>query len=121
MSLVDLVNLLVGVSALVLAVVSLLLSNRWNHEAAQAQRAAHDALTEARSLLNQISRAAEDIDESVEKRLDDLIKRAVPSPEEKAMTTAMEQFFATALRDPDVIKVLIQEGMKAQRSDREVR
>ena len=75
MSAIDGVMLTVGLAAIVLSLVTLYLSNKWSQAADHQLQQANQALAELRSESDSIVRA-------VEQRLDDMVRRTMPSVRE---------------------------------------
>lgn len=92
------VNLLVGIAAICVSVVSIALSIIFSMKASTA--------------LNTITKQAESIEKDVRGRLDDLVKRAVPSEEERAMSAVLPDFLKALFSDPKSMQLLVQEAMK---------
>lgn len=95
------VNLAVGILAIVVSLGAIFVSVIYS--------------VRASNTMHMIDERAKAIEENVGKRLDDLIKRAAPSPEEKVMTETMGEFFKAALSDPSTVSLLLKESFKQQR------
>jgi thiamine phosphate synthase YjbQ (UPF0047 family) len=92
------VNLVVGILAICISVTSIVLSIVFS--------------TKASSALKSIESRAEAIEKDVRDRLDDLVKRAVPSEQERAMSSVMPDFLKALFTDPESMKLLVQEAMR---------
>lgn len=104
MNTVDMINIVVGVLAIILSITAIVLGILG---ILNAQRAEH--------ALKVIEEKTNNIDHNVVARLDDLIKRAAPSGDEKVFTEVTGEFFKAAIQNPDTLKLLLREGMKAQK------
>ncbi len=106
MNALDGVNLTVGLAAILLAVVTLVLSNRWSQAAARQLSEANEALTELKSESDSIVR-------NVEQRLDDMVRRTMPSVKETTEAQMMGQLMPSLFEamlsgklDPATLKSL---------------
>jgi|GEM_PF-3403426 len=96
------VNLVVGVLAICVSLLSIGLSLLFSLKAS--------------SSLDETKNRAERIEQDVRDRLDDLVKRAAPSEQERAMSSVMPEFLKAAFSDPETMKLIVQEAMKRQTS-----
>lgn len=94
----DAVNLAVGILAIILSVTSIVISIIYS--------------LKATSTLDRIRDKADTIEKDVRERLDDLIKRAVPSAQEQVLSSVMPDLLKAILSDPETRRVVIQEAMK---------
>ena len=66
----------------------------------------------ASSTLDKVRDKAEAIEEDVRNRLDDLIKRAAPSEQERALSASIPEFLKAVLANPETTKLLLEMALK---------
>lgn len=88
MSAIDGVMLTVGLTAILLSLVALYFSNKWSQAADCQLQEANQALAELRSESDSIVRA-------VEQRLDDMVRRTIPSVKETTEAQMIGQLMPT--------------------------
>lgn len=96
------VNLVVGIFAICISAVSILLSILFFVKASTALSATKDQ--------------AQSIEKDVRDRLDDLVRRAAPSEQERAMSAVLPDLLKAVLSEPETMKLLIQEGLKRRKN-----
>lgn len=96
----DAVNLAVGLLAIILSITSIVVSIAYSSKAS--------------STLDKVKDKADTIEKDVRDRLDDLIKRAAPSEQERALSALMPEFLRAILRDPEMTKFLLKMAAEQQ-------
>ena len=98
----EVVTLVVSILAISVSVVSIILSILFSGKASTA--------------LSAIKDQAESIEKDIRNRLDDLVRRAAPTEQERAMSAVLPELLKGVLSEPETVKLLIKEGLK-QRKD----
>lgn len=101
----DAVNLAVGFLAMILSVTSIVVSVIYS--------------AKATSTLDRIREKADTIEQAVQNRLDDLIKRAVPSEQERAISSALPDLLKFLFSNPDLFRIMVQNANKLKGRDAE--
>lgn len=94
----DAVNLAVGLLAILLSITSIIISVTYS--------------SKATSTLEKVKDKAENIEKDVRNRLDDLIKRAAPSEQERALSAVLPDLLKELLANPDMMKFVLEKAME---------
>ena len=98
--LLDVLNLVVGILAITLSLLSIAISIIFS--------------LRATSTLDKVSEQAGTIEKDVRERMNKLIERAAPSEQERALSSVLPDLFRAAFADPEILRLIIQEGLKRQ-------
>lgn len=96
----DVVNLVVGCLAIILSVISIIVSLVYSSKASVT--------------LEKVKEKADAIEKDVHDRLDDLVKRAAPSEQERALAAVMPELFKIILSNPELAKVVFESAIKSR-------
>lgn len=106
----DIINLLIAMLAIGLSIFAMIKSKEWSDKAERN-------LEKAQSTLEEVRKTSDQIDRNIQVKLDDMLKRALPSGEETAMTGVMSQvmpqIFTKLMEDPKTLmKIMDQQSKK---------
>lgn len=99
---VDAVNLVLGCLAIVLSVISIVVSLIYSSKAS--------------STLDKVKEKADAIERDVRERLDDLVRRAAPSEQERALSGIVPDFFKALFANPDLLKKVVEKALEKDKN-----
>ncbi|MBC7221054.1 hypothetical protein H5T55_06265 [Candidatus Bipolaricaulota bacterium] len=97
----EVVNLIVGLLAIGLSITAVALSIIYSSKAS--------------STLDAVKDKADAIERDVRDRLDDLVRRAAPSEQERAMSAVLPELLKGIMADPETLRLLLQKAIEGGR------
>jgi len=94
----EVVNLVVGGLAIILSVTSIVVSVIYSSKAS--------------ATLEKVKDKADAIEKDVRDRLDDLVRRAAPSEQERALSAVIPDFFKALFGNPEMMKILLEKAIE---------
>ncbi|MDD2475859.1 MAG: hypothetical protein PHI32_08105 [Dysgonamonadaceae bacterium] len=95
MDAVNIVNLALSFVAILVSVFSIFISFKWSQESSRN-------LEQAKDILKDVEKTADQINQNVSDKMDDLIRRAAPSIQEQVESQAMAKFFEQVFQQPEI-------------------
>ncbi|MGI6615755.1 MAG: hypothetical protein ACOX30_07060 [Dethiobacteria bacterium] len=104
-------NFVVSFFAIIVSFIAAVLGYIWAKEA-------KDSLQETDKTLNKINNLSEQINANVQSRMDELIRRAAPSYEEKVQIDAIGEVFRSVASNPDMFAKVFSMSMKHNKKNK---